>query len=52
MATLVTGGSGVIGSEVTRLLLERGEDRPALFDLNPSPHRLGDMAARVDVPAS
>jgi threonine 3-dehydrogenase len=49
MATLITGGSGVIGAEVTRLLLERGEDRPALFDLNPSSHRLGDMAARVDV---
>ena len=27
MATLVTGGSGVIGAEVIRLLLERGEDR-------------------------
>jgi len=49
MATLVTGGSGVIGAEVIRLLLERGEDRPGLFDLNPSPHRLGDMAERVDV---
>ena len=49
MATLVTGGSGVIGTEVTRLLLERGEDRPGIFDLNPSPHRLGDLAERVDV---
>jgi uncharacterized protein YbjT (DUF2867 family) len=28
MATLVTGGSGVIGAEVIRLLLERGRTGP------------------------
>jgi threonine 3-dehydrogenase len=49
MATLVTGGFGVIGAEVTRLLLERGEERPALLDVNPSLHRLGDIAEQVDV---
>src|SRR5262245_18190625 len=49
MATLLTGGFGVIGAEVTRLLLERGEQRPALLDVNPSHHRLGDIAEQVDV---
>jgi hypothetical protein len=49
MATLLTGGFGVIGAEVTRLLLERGGQRPALLDVNPSHHRLGDIAEQVDV---
>ena len=49
MATLVTGGTGLIGAEVARALLDRGEERPVLFDLNPSTRRLDDVAARVEV---
>src|SRR5688572_8216288 len=49
MATLVTGGTGLIGAQVARVLLERGEERPVLFDLNPSTRRLDDIAARVEV---
>jgi threonine 3-dehydrogenase len=49
MATLVTGGTGLIGAEVARVLLDRGEDQPVLFDLNPSTRRLDDVAARVEV---
>jgi threonine 3-dehydrogenase len=49
MAVLVTGGTGVIGAEVARLLLDRGEERVVLFDRNPSTRRLGDAADRVEV---
>ena len=31
MTTLITGGTGFIGAEVVRLLLERGEQRPVVF---------------------
>ena len=36
MAVLITGGTGVIGAEVARLLLDQGEERVVLFDRNPS----------------
>jgi threonine 3-dehydrogenase len=49
MAVLVTGGTGVIGAEVARLLLDRGQERVVLFDRNPSMRRLGDAAERVEV---
>lgn len=49
MATLVTGGTGLIGAEVARLLVERGEDRPVLFDLDPSTRRLDEVAPRIDL---
>ena len=49
MAVLVTGGTGVIGAEVARLLLDRGEERVVLFDRNSSTRRLGDAADRVEV---
>jgi threonine 3-dehydrogenase len=48
MAVLVTGGTGVIGAEVARLLLDQGEERVVLFDRNPSAQRLGDAADRVE----
>jgi threonine 3-dehydrogenase len=47
VATLITGGAGFIGAEVARLLLARGETDITLFDLNPSPVRLDDIADRV-----
>ncbi len=48
MTTLITGGAGFVGLEVVRLLLDRGESRPAVFSRNPSPQRLGDLADRVE----
>jgi threonine 3-dehydrogenase len=49
MAVLVTGGTGVIGAEVARLLLDQGEERVVLFDRSPSTQRLGDAAGRVEL---
>jgi threonine 3-dehydrogenase len=49
MATLVTGGTGFIGVEVVRCLLDRGETRPVVFSRNPSLTRLDDVADRVEV---
>jgi nucleoside-diphosphate-sugar epimerase len=34
MAILITGGSGLIGASLTRMLIESGE-RPAVFDIAP-----------------
>ena len=49
MATLITGGTGLIGAEVAKLLVERGEERPVLFDLRPSSRRLEELGPGVDV---
>lgn len=49
MATLITGGTGFIGAEVGRLLLEKGETDLVLFDINPSTKRLDDIADQVKV---
>jgi threonine 3-dehydrogenase len=49
MTTLVTGGTGLIGVEVARLLVEQGEERPVLFDLTPSTRRLEDLTQSVDL---
>ena len=49
MATLITGGTGLIGSEVARLLLAKGEDRPVLFDFSPSPNRIDDKWVTISV---
>ena len=51
MATLITGGAGFIGLEVTRLLLERGEKRPFVFSRAPTPARLGSLAGDVEAVA-
>ena len=49
MRSLITGGAGFIGAEVTRELVERGEDLPAVFSRNPSRKRLDDVADRVEI---
>jgi len=49
MTVLVTGGTGVIGAEVARLLLDQSEERVVLFDRNPSTQRLGDAVDRVEL---
>ncbi len=49
MTTLITGGTGFIGATVARLLLARGEPRPVVFDRNPSPQRLDDIADQVEI---
>lgn len=49
MAALITGGTGFIGAEIVRTLLAKGEKKLVVFDINPSPHRLGDLADRVEL---
>ncbi len=49
MAILVTGGTGFIGAEVVRLLLDKGEKDIVAFDINPSVKLLGDTADKVEV---
>ena len=49
MSTLVTGGTGFIGAQTVRLLLERGEKDIVIFDINPSTKLLDDVAGRVEV---
>jgi nucleoside-diphosphate-sugar epimerase len=49
MSTLVTGGTGFIGAQVVRILLEKGEKGIAVFDINPSTKLLDDVADQVEV---
>ena len=47
MAILITGGTGFIGAEVVRLLLEKGETDITVFDINLVTKRLEDVADTV-----
>jgi threonine 3-dehydrogenase len=47
MGVLVTGGTGVIGSALVRLLIERGEEDVMAFDRNTAKKTLDDVADRV-----
>jgi threonine 3-dehydrogenase len=49
MSVLVTGGTGFIGAEVVRILLEKGLKRPVALDINPSTKLLDDAADHVEV---
>ncbi len=49
MPTLVTGGTGLIGAGVVRLLLEAGEHRPHAFDINPSAKLLDGVEDQVEI---
>jgi len=45
---IVTGGSGLLGATVVRLLLEEGRVRPVVMDLNPDPQRLSDIQDEIE----
>jgi nucleoside-diphosphate-sugar epimerase len=49
MTVLITGGTGFIGAEVVRLLLERGEQRPVVFHISSHTQRLGDVLDQVEL---
>jgi threonine 3-dehydrogenase len=48
MPTLITGGTGFIGSQVARVLAERGE-RPVVFDINDRPIRFKGIEDKVTI---
>lgn len=47
MSILITGGTGFIGAEVARQLLQRGTASVAVFDLSASSQRLDGIAESV-----
>src|SRR5947209_1043404 len=49
MTTLITGGTGFIGAEVVRLLLNRGEQRPVVFHMSGNTQRLDDVADQIEL---
>lgn len=49
MAILITGGTGFIGAEVVRILLEKGAKKPVVFDINTSAKRLDDVADQIEL---
>jgi len=49
MSILVTGGTGFIGAQVVRFLLEKGKEDLVVFDINPSTTLLDDVTDQVEV---
>ncbi len=49
MSTLITGGTGFIGAQVARILLEKGEKDLVVFDINPSTKLLDDVVDQIEV---
>ena len=48
MTTMITGGTGLMGSRIASILVARGE-RPVLFDYAPAMWRLTGLEGKVDV---
>jgi nucleoside-diphosphate-sugar epimerase len=48
MTVLVTGGAGFVGTAVVRRSLEEGEERPFVFDIEPSTRLLDDVSDRIE----
>jgi len=49
MSILITGGTGFLGAEIARVILEQGDLRPAIFHISSSSQRLGEIADRVEI---
>ncbi|MBW1943559.1 MAG: NAD-dependent epimerase/dehydratase family protein [Deltaproteobacteria bacterium] len=49
MGVLVTGGTGFIGAQIVRFLLEKGEKDLVVFDINPSTKLLSGVEDRIEV---
>ena len=49
MSSMITGGTGFIGSQVVRHLLEKGEKNPVVFDISLSKNRLDDVADQIEM---
>ena len=49
MSVLITGGTGFIGAEVARQLLQRGVDSITAFDRNASIQRLDEVAEKIEL---
>ena len=47
MSILITGGTGFLGSYLTRKLIQEGEKDIVLMDAFPNPANLGDLAEIV-----
>jgi len=45
---IVTGGSGLLGASIVRLLVEEEGVRPVVMDLNPDPTRLDAVRDRIE----
>ncbi len=49
MTIVITGGTGFIGSEVVRMLLNQGEQRPVVFHASGNTQRLDDVLDQVEL---
>lgn len=49
MTILITGGTGFIGAEVARLLVENGQTDLVIFDINLTTKQLDDVADQVEL---
>lgn len=48
MSVLITGGAGLLGAELVRQLLARGEERPVVLDIAAEPARLAAARERIE----
>ena len=45
---IVTGGSGLLGATIVKILLEEENVKPIVMDLNPNPTRLDDIRGQIE----